>query len=232
MRYLIIGLGIYGSNLARDLTAMGHEIIGVDNRRQNVDALKDYISATYLIDSTDEGALALLPLNNVDLAIVAIGENFGASIKTVALLKKMGVEHIYARAIDSLHHSILESFELDRIVTPEQRAASDLSHEMSLGTRVQTLGIDHDHYVMRFAAPKLFHGLLYADLKLDSTYNLRLIAATRPTRKANIMGIAHDEDEMLDVQAPGAEVQEGDVLVCLGSKRAFSVLYRQTSQMR
>lgn len=231
MRYLIIGLGIYGSNLARDLTAMGHEIIGVDNRRQNIDALKDYISATYLIDSTDEGALALLPLNNVDLAIVAIGENFGASIKTVALLKKLGVRHIYARAIDKLHLSILESFELDRIVTPEQRAAADLSHEMSLGTHVQTLRIDHDHYVMRFAAPKLFVGLLYSDLKLETAYHLRLIAATRPVRRANIMGIAHDEDERLDISAPGTEVREGDVLVCMGSKRAFASLYRQSSAM-
>ncbi|MDE6655278.1 MAG: NAD-binding protein, partial [Muribaculaceae bacterium] len=71
MRYLIIGLGIYGSNLARDLADMGHEIIGADNRNANVEATKDFISTIYLIDATEESSLALLPLNNVDLVIVA-----------------------------------------------------------------------------------------------------------------------------------------------------------------
>ncbi len=53
MRYRIIGLGIYGSNLARDLTDMGHEVIGADIRAANVEAIKDYISTAYILDSTD-----------------------------------------------------------------------------------------------------------------------------------------------------------------------------------
>lgn len=81
MRYLIIGLGIYGTNLARDLTDLGNEVIGADVRSTNVEAIKDYISTAYTIDSTDPAALAVLPLKNVDLVIVAIGENFGASVK-------------------------------------------------------------------------------------------------------------------------------------------------------
>lgn len=62
MRYLIIGLGIYGSNLALDLTNQGHEVIGADNRQANIDAIKDYISTVYLIDSTEESSLSVLPL--------------------------------------------------------------------------------------------------------------------------------------------------------------------------
>ena len=56
----------------------------------DVEAIKDYISTAYIIDSTDEISLSVLPLKNVDLVIVAIGENFGASIRTVALLKNSG----------------------------------------------------------------------------------------------------------------------------------------------
>lgn len=62
MRYLIIGLGIYGTNLARDLTDLGNEVIGADVRSTNVEAIKDYISTAYTIDSTDPAALAVLPL--------------------------------------------------------------------------------------------------------------------------------------------------------------------------
>ncbi len=101
MRYLIIGLGIYGANLAIDLTNMGHEVIGADKNPSLVESIKDFISTAYIIDSTDEMSLSVLPLKNVDLVIVAIGENFGASIRTVALLKKLEVKHIFARAIDT-----------------------------------------------------------------------------------------------------------------------------------
>lgn len=87
MRYLIIGLGIYGSNLAVDLANMGHEVIGADINPALVEGIKDNISTAYIIDSTDETSLSVLPLKNVDLVIVAIGENFGASIRTVAVLK-------------------------------------------------------------------------------------------------------------------------------------------------
>lgn len=155
MKYLIIGLGIYGANLARDLTEMGHEVIGADDCQSNIESLKNYISTVYLIDSTEENQLAVLPLLNVDLVIVAIGENFGASIKTVALLKKAGVKHIYARAIDTLHEAILQSFEIDRIITPEQRAAEDLTHELELGTEVTTLKVDADNVVVNFAVQGL-----------------------------------------------------------------------------
>ena len=147
MRYLIIGLGIYGTNLAIDLTEMGHEVIGADIKPSIVEGIKDYISTAYIIDSTDEISLSALPLNNIDLVIVAIGENFGASIKTVALLKKLGVPHIYARAIDKLHESILEGFELDRILTPEQRAAKDLVNEMGVGSSIESLSVDDESYM-------------------------------------------------------------------------------------
>ena len=173
MRYLIIGLGIYGSNLALDLTNQGHEVIGADNRQANIDAIKDYISTVYLIDSTEESSLSVLPLKNVDLVIVAIGENFGASVKTVALLKQFGVRHIYARAIDKLHESILQGFEIDRILTPEQRAAADLTNEMELGSQVESLKIDADTYLLKFNAPQYFIG---------DSYDLSLIHISEPTR--------------------------------------------------
>lgn len=191
MKFLIIGLGIYGENLARDLTEMGHDVIGADICRSNVESLKNFIPTVYLIDSTDENQLAVLPLLNVDLVIVAIGENFGASIKTVALLKKAGVKHIYARAIDTLHEAILSSFEIDRILTPEQRAAADLTHELELGSHVVSLRVDDDNVVVNFDVPDYLFGLEYKELsdKISRNYGLQLIAVSRPEESVNILGI-------------------------------------------
>ena len=87
MKYIIIGLGNYGHVLAEELSALGHEVIGADISSSRVDGLKDKIATAFVIDATDEQALSVLPLNSVDVVIVAIGENFGASIRVVALLK-------------------------------------------------------------------------------------------------------------------------------------------------
>jgi len=99
MKYIVIGLGNYGYVLAEELAAVGHEVIGVDINTQRVDSLKEKLAAAFVMDATDEQALAALPLRNVDAVIVAIGENFGASVRVTALLKQMKVEHIFARAM-------------------------------------------------------------------------------------------------------------------------------------
>lgn len=220
MRYLIIGLGIYGSNLARDLTDMGHEVIGVDSSQASVDAIKDYISTVYIMDVTEEANLALLPLNNVDLVIVTIGENFGASVKVVAMLKTFKVKHIYARAIDKLHQSILEGFALDRIITPEQRAARDLTFELALGYDVRSLAVDdNNNYVLRFKAPKKLVGLKYSDIDLSKNYHIELIAVSRAVERKNIMGISHAEMQKIDLsQNPDLLIAETDELTCLASR--------------
>jgi len=230
MRYLIIGLGIYGSNLARDLTDMGHEVIGADSSKNSVDAIKDYISTVYMIDATDEASLGLLPINNVDLAIVAIGENFGASIRVVALLKKMKVKHIFARAIDKLHEAILEGFGIDRIITPEQRAARDLTFEMGLGSAVQTLKIDDDTYIIRFKAPAIMVGLKYSDIDLERTYRLKLVAVTREKESMNLVGIRSHAPALFDYENVDAIVSADDVFTCCGPRQGFAMLSRQTQE--
>lgn len=225
MRYLIIGLGIYGSNLAVDLTKMGHEVIGADINPSLVEAIKEEISTAYILDSTDEAALSMLPLKNVDLVIVAIGENFGASIRTVALLRKLGVKHIYARAIDKLHESILESFQLDRIITPEQRAAADLMNEMELGAHVSALRFAHDSYILKFPVPDFFINTYYSKLELQKKFGLQLLCASRPQVKKNIMGLNHNELYELDLTDENLQVQANDVIVVNGSAKAYRNLF-------
>lgn len=224
MRFLIIGLGIYGYNLATDLTAIGHEVIGADIKPSLVESIKDSISTAYIIDSTDEVALSVLPLNNVDIVIVAIGENFGASVKTVALLKKLKVPHIYARAMDELHHSILEGFSVDRILTPEQRAASDLVNELALGTHVESMQVDEKSYVLKFAAPAYFVGMKINSIDFRKAYSLRIISITRPQEGVNALGVEHRVYRSLTPDED-TEFRPGDTLVCYGTRKAFTTLF-------
>ena len=74
MKYIIIGLGNYGHVLAEELSALGHEIIGADISESRVDSIKDKVATAFVIDATDEQSLSVLPLNSVDIVVVAIGE--------------------------------------------------------------------------------------------------------------------------------------------------------------
>lgn len=226
MRFLIIGLGIYGTNLARDLVAMGHEVIGADSSRTIIDEIKDYITTAYVVDTTEETALGVLPLRNVDVVIVAIGENFGASIKTVALLKKVGVKTIYARAIDPLHESILQSFNVARILLPEQRAAADLTHEMALGSVTESLAVTADTFILKFKAPQFFVGLPYSDFDLAKDYGLTLVTVTRPYAKVNVMGMSQNSPQVLG-NISADRVDSEDVWVVFGTLKNFRSLYRR-----
>ena len=78
MKYLIIGLGNYGTVLAEELTALDmKKVVGVDFNETHVDRLKDKMATSFVVDVTDEVALRVLPIKTVDVVIVAIGENFG-----------------------------------------------------------------------------------------------------------------------------------------------------------
>ncbi len=123
MKCLLIGLGTFGSTLATDLTNKGHEVMGVDHVEQRVEDIKDNIAVAYIMDATERVALKQLPLSEMDCAIVCIGQSMDNSLRTVAALKELGVEKVYARAIDATHQSILQAMQIKEIFIPEEYAA-------------------------------------------------------------------------------------------------------------
>lgn len=131
MKYLVIGLGNFGSTLASKLTDMGHEVIGVDNKANHIEDIKDKISVAYIMDATEKAALRNLPLDDIDYAIVAIGQSMDCSLRTVAALKELKVAHIYARAIDLTHRSILRAMNIQKIFIPESFAATIIAEKLS-----------------------------------------------------------------------------------------------------
>ena len=88
MKYLVIGLGTYGRELAINLSLQGNEVIGVDHRSENIEAVKEQLMTVYELDAKDENSLKLLPLKNMDIVIVAIGEDFGKEKKEILISEK------------------------------------------------------------------------------------------------------------------------------------------------
>lgn len=226
MKYIIIGLGNYGHVLAEELSALGHEVIGADIIESRVDGIKDKVATAFVIDATDEQSLSVLPLNSVDVVVVAIGENFGASIRMVALLKQNKVAHIYARAIDRVHKSVLEAFSLDRILTPEEDAARSLVELLDFGANMESFRIDQDYYVVKFTVPKKFVGYFVNELNLDEEFHLKLIGLKRGDKITNCLGVSLMEFHVKNELAEDEKVIEGDQLVCYGKYRDFQKFWK------
>ena len=226
MKYIIIGLGNYGHVLAEELSALGHEVIGADISESRVDSIKDKVATAFVIDATDELSLAVLPLNSVDIVIVAIGENFGASIRVVALLKQKKVQHIYARAIDAVHRSVLEAFNLEKILTPEEDAARSLVQLLDFGTNMEAFRVDSEYYVVKFSVPEKFIGYFVNELNLDEEFRLKLIGLKRANRIENCLGISLKEHSIVNELPENDKIQEGDELVCYGKYRDFQKFWK------
>ena len=219
MKYIIIGLGNYGHVLAEELSALGHEIIGADISESRVDSIKDKVA-------TDEQSLSVLPLNSVDIVIVAIGENFGASIRVVALLKQKKVPRIFARAIDAVHKAVLEAFDLERILTPEEDAARSLVQLLDFGTNMEGFRIDQDYYVVKFTVPEKFVGYFVNELNLDEEFHLKMIGLKRANKVTNCLGISLTELHVKNELPENEKVEEGDELVCYGRYRDFQAFWK------
>ncbi len=226
MKYIVIGLGNYGRVLAKELTELGHEVIGVDREMSKVESMKDDIATSFVLDVTDEQALSILPLTSVDAVIVAIGEAFGVSIKCVALLKKRKVEHIYANALDSLHKAVLEAFNIDMIITPEKDAARSLVQRLDLSVGVESLRIDKEYHVLKFKAPKSIVGYRIADLALDREFNLKIISLLRGERVINSLGISVCDSTVEQSIDPEYKLTESDSLVCYGKYKDFVLFWK------
>ena len=123
MKYLIIGLGNFGSTLASTLTDMGHSVIGVDCNEHCIEEIKDRIDLAYIMDATERVSLRSLPLDEIDCVIVAIGQSMDSSLRAVASLKELKVKNIIARALDTTHSSILRAMDIKKILIPESYAA-------------------------------------------------------------------------------------------------------------
>ncbi|MCF2582945.1 potassium channel family protein [Bacteroides caecigallinarum] len=221
MKYLIIGLGNYGGVLAEELTALGHEVVGVDSEELQAERYKDKVATTYVLDATDEMALSVLPLNGVDIVIVAIGENFGASVRIVSLLKKRNVKHIYARAVDEVHKAVLDAFSLDRILTPEKDAARLLVQLMELDAEVEHFSIDENNYVFKFSVPAKLIGYKINELSIEQEFGIRIISVIMGKQISNILGISKVEKVSTMTFPEDYALGQDDGLVCYGQYSDF-----------
>ena len=224
MKIIVIGLGYFGKSLAVRLSEVGHEVICVDNRMSNIDSVKDSVSASFVLDATDEGSLSTLPVTETDLCIVTIGEDLGASVRAIALLKKLGARHIFVRASDPVHRSIVEAFHVDRIVMPEDDSARDFVSQLQLTPKAKTFTVSKGHGIFRFEIPENMIGKTIKQSGVQSKFGLKVICLIKAGETTNDVGVQAVEYVTEDNPSEETIMQQGDILVCYGEEKEFKKL--------
>lgn len=226
MKFIIFGLGHFGYALASRLTGMGHEVLGIDKSLDRVEAFKEDISHTICMDSTDAIAVNGLPLKDADAVIVAIGEDEGASIMTIAMLKKLKVKKLIGRATSPLQKTVLEAMGITEFVDPETETAERLAATLDIKGVLDSFQISEKYRIMEIDVPQKYVGLSIQEADLLNKYRVSVLTIIRKTVAENSLGITKTDPLVLGVLPPDFIMEDGDVLVLFGDLKDIEKLMR------
>ena len=213
MKFIVIGLGYFGSTLAISLTEQGHEVIGIDNKFERVDELKNQIGNVMEMDTTNENAVKTLPLNDTDAVIVAIGEDVGSSILTLSILKKLNANNIIGRIISPMHKSILNQIGIENTVHPESETAMMISLQLQVKNALKITEIDAENVIVEFKAPQKYVGHTLGTANLESRFKLKTVAVKSVEKK----GLLSREQTKTTIMPEDTYIlHENDVVVVAG----------------
>jgi trk system potassium uptake protein TrkA len=222
-KFVVIGLGVFGYNLALKLMEKGAEVVAVDSKMDLVDEIQNEVTYAVCLDSTDEKALNSLGLKDFDAGIVCVGENFETALLTSVVLKNSGIKRVIARASNPIHIKILKAVGIDEVITPGLEAAVKLSFSLFHQKLLDIIHIDERTSVAKITAPTAFVGKTIGGLNLRARFGINVIAIDR----------MDDEDEKTEqtVQSnPCADtiISENDILVVIGSAESLEKLTENT----
>jgi len=133
MKFCVIGVGRFGYQVATTLTDNGMEVLAVDNDEALISSIKDKVAQAICMNAADPEALRSIGIEEMDVVIVCMGENFAQSILVTALLKRnFSIPRVISRSVDQIHKEILHLIGADEVVMPEQEMGSRLADTLSL----------------------------------------------------------------------------------------------------
>lgn len=211
--YIVIGLGLFGSETARKLCELGCEVLAMDVRENLVQQVANYVTHAVTGDGQDKDVLRALGAGTFDCAIVAIGDDLAASVLTVMNLKELGVPYVVCKAHDETHRRVLEKLGADRVVIPECEFAGKLARSLSSHNVLDYIELSPDYGILEIPAPKDWVGKTLKDLNVRAKVGVNIIAV---------------ESGGSTYVSPAADhkIWSGDVLVVLGDNAALEAVQR------
>ncbi len=215
----VIGLGGFGSSLARELAEKGIEVLAIDRDRDPVDAIKDSVTHAATLSSTDEDALRAVGIQNVDVAVVCIGEDVEANLLTTILLKKMGVHRIWTRALSPLQQEIIKMLEVDNIINLEKEMGSIVATSLASTNITRHIPLAKGHSIVELQVPAEFVGKTLRALDPRNKFSINIVAVKKMVPGINDQGERIVEESIEDVPQPDDVLEETDRILVVGSDK-------------
>ena len=211
--YVVIGLGRFGSTLARQLCKLGAEVLAMDVHNDLVQQVADDVTHAVVGDAQDKDVLRALGVRDFDCAIVAIGTNLAASVLTVMNLQELGVPYIICKAHDETHSRVLQKLGVNKVVIPEQENAARLARSLNSHNVLDYIELSEDYGILELPTPKGWLGKSLKELNIRAKLGVNIIAVENGG-KTNV--------------SPGADyrIGEGDILVVLGDNYSLEAVQK------
>jgi trk system potassium uptake protein TrkA len=215
-QFVVIGLGRFGSSIARALTEKNFEVLAMDRSDERVKEIEGIVSQAVVVDATDERALKELGIKEFDTAIVSIGENIEDSIMVTLLLKEFGVKQVIVKAHNELHAKILQKVGADRIIFPEKEMGERLAESLASPKIFDYIELSTEYGILEIVAPKKFCDKTLSELKLRDKFGVSVIAVKRKMPYTKPDGSPDFKEEIIIGPGGADEILQGDMLVLLG----------------
>ena len=222
--FAVIGLGRFGYRLSTLLAEGGAEVIAIDSRRDLVESIRDRVTVAVCLDTTDEEALRAQGVDRVNVAVVGIGDDFEANALATVILKQIGVPRVISRATTTIRAQILSRIGADDVVNPERESAERWSDRLLAPGIMERIELAEGYSLSQLIAPKPFFDKSLEQLDLRKKYKINVVAIRRTVQKTDGQGAQRPERFVISVPMPDTAIQEGDILVVIGSDEAIHAL--------
>jgi trk system potassium uptake protein len=218
-RFLVVGLGQFGAELAKALYEKGAEVIAIDSNMDVVERMKDLVTSAVNLDITNEEAIRSLNLTDINAAIVAIGEDREASILATAIIKDLGIENIIARRAGELHGKILEKVGATRVISPEINIADQLARNLISPGLLEHIALPDGHTIFQVEARPEFYNKTLIELDFRRNFGLLVVGIQRKVPNISESGEVYYETETISLPSATEAIKQDDILVLVGMQR-------------
>ncbi|UCG91029.1 MAG: TrkA family potassium uptake protein [candidate division WOR-3 bacterium] len=215
-QFVVIGLGRFGSSIARALSGKNFEVLAVDRDEDRVKEMEGVVSQAIVMDATDDKALRELGIADFDTAIVSMGETVEDSIMITLALKELGLKHVIVKAKSEIHSKILKKVGADRIVFPEREMAEKLAESLASPKIFDFIELSKEYGIVEMVVPKKLVNMTLRELKLRDKHKVSVIAIKRKVPYSKSDGTTDFKDEIIIGPGGGDELISGDILILLG----------------
>lgn len=174
-RFVVLGLGSFGTALALRLAQNGCRVTGVDSVEDRVEAVKDKLYEAVVADVTDHATLKQLLVNHADAVFISLGENIERSLLAALHARELGARRVLVKGVTPEHGKILEHLGVERVIFPEAEMAVQLADSMTWPNVIDALTIDTEFSLAEIAVPMSLSGSSLKDAELRRRYGLSVL---------------------------------------------------------